>query len=158
PLLRARLAYREGNFGEALELARASPEVSDPGSRAQLVGQISDRLGDAASAFAAFVEMNQDLGIAPEVVEAGGTAYRRMRAQRVRLATRRWGRGWTRSTSRNQPEPVFLVGFPRSGTTLLDTLLMGHPGVCVTEEKPMLDSVARSIGGYEKLAGLDDSD
>ena len=158
PLLRARLAYRQGNFAEALELARASPEVSDPGSRAQLVGQISDRMGDAATAFEAFVEMNQDLGIAPDVVEARGTAYRRMLAQRVRLATRRWVRSWHRSSYRNQPEPVFLVGFPRSGTTLLDTLLMGHPGVCVTEEKPMLDSVARSIGGYEKLAGLDDTE
>jgi tetratricopeptide (TPR) repeat protein len=158
PLLRARLAYRQGDFAEALELARASPEVSDPGSRAQLIGQISDRMGDAAAAFEAFVEMNRDLGVSQEVAEARGTAYRRMLAQRVRLATRRWVRGWRRSTYRNQPEPVFLVGFPRSGTTLLDTLLMGHPEVCVTEEKPMLDAVARSIGGYGKLADLDDGE
>jgi tetratricopeptide (TPR) repeat protein len=158
PLLRARLAYRQGNLPEALDLARASPEVSDPGSRAQLIGQISDRMGDASAAFEAFVEMNRDVGVSPEIAEARGTAYRRLLAQRVRLATRRWVRGWKRSTYRNQPEPVFLVGFPRSGTTLLDTLLMGHPEVCVTEEKPMLDSVARSIGGYGKLADLDDDE
>jgi len=41
---------------------------------------------------------------------------------------------------------------------LLDTLLMGHPDVCVTEEKPMLDAVARSIGGYERLADVDDAE
>ena len=35
---------------------------------------------------------------------------------------------------------------------------MGHPDVCVTEEKPMLDSVARSIGGYERIAELDESE
>jgi len=157
-LLKARLAYREGDLPKALELARGSPEVSDPGSRAQLIGQISDRMGDAATAFEAFVEMNRDLGIAPDVAEARGAAYRQMLAKRVKLATRRWVRSWRRSTYRNQPEPVFLVGFPRSGTTLLDTLLMGHPGVCVTEEKPMLDSVARKVGGYEKLARLDDSE
>ena len=157
PLLQARLAYRQGDLPRALELARASPEVSDPGSRAQLIGQISDRMGDAATAFAAFVEMNQDLGVAANVATARGAAYRQMLAKRVRLATRRWVRSWRRSSYRtDQPQPVFLVGFPRSGTTLLDTLLMGHPDVCVTEEKPMLDSVARSIGGYERLADLDD--
>ena len=159
PLLKARLAYRQGDLPSALELARASPEVSDPGSRAQLIGQISDRMGDAASAFEAFVEMNQDLGVSDDVAAARGSAYRQMLAKRVKLATRRWVRSWRRSTWRtDQPQPVFLIGFPRSGTTLLDTLLMGHPDVCVTEEKPMLDSVSRSIGGYEKLAGLDDDE
>ena len=34
--------------------------------------------------------------------------------------------------------PVFLVGFPRSGTTLLDQILSGHPGVTVLEEKDTL--------------------
>src|SRR5437868_400526 len=158
PLLQARLAFRQGDLDKSLDLARASPEVSDPGSRAQLIGQISDRMGDAAGAFEAFVEMNQDLGIAPEVASARGDAYRKMLAKRTRVATRRWVRSWRRSSYGNQPEPVFLVGFPRSGTTLLDTLLMGHPAVCVTEEKPMLDAVARSIGGYERLAELDETD
>ena len=157
PLLKAKLAYRQGDFPRALELARSSPEVSDPGSRAQLIGQISDRMGDAATAFEAFVEMNQDLGIAPQVAAARADAYRKMLAKRVKLATRRWVRGWQRSSYRtDQPQPVFLVGFPRSGTTLLDTLLMGHSELCVTEEKPMLDAVARSIGGYARLAKLDD--
>ena len=159
PLLQARLCYRRGDLAQALELARASPEVSDPGSRAQLIGQISDRMGDAAAAFDAFVEMNSDLGIGADVAAARGTAYRQMLAKRVRLATRRWVRGWRRSSYRtDQPQPVFLVGFPRSGTTLLDTLLMGHRDVCVTEEKPMLEAVARSIGGYERLADLDDGE
>jgi len=158
PLLEARLAFRQGDFAKALELARASPEVSDPGSRAQLIGQISDRMGDAATAFDAFVEMNRDLGIAPDVAAARGGAYRRMLAKRVRLASRRWVRSWGKPSYGDRPEPVFLVGFPRSGTTLLDTLLMGHPDVCVTEEKPMLDAVARSIGGYEHLAAVDEGE
>ena len=34
--------------------------------------------------------------------------------------------------------PVFLVGFPRSGTTLLDTVLRSHPSVEVVEEKDQL--------------------
>ena len=33
---------------------------------------------------------------------------------------------------------VFLVGFPRSGTTLLDTILRTHSRITVLEEKPYL--------------------
>ena len=37
--------------------------------------------------------------------------------------------------------PVFLIGFPRSGTTLLDTILRSHPEIDVIEEKPLINSV-----------------
>ena len=36
----------------------------------------------------------------------------------------------------NRPAPVFLVGFPRSGTTLLDSILRSHPMIKVIEERP----------------------
>ena len=41
--------------------------------------------------------------------------------------------------------PVFLIGFPRSGTTLLDTILRSHPEVDVIEEKPLINSVEQVI-------------
>jgi tetratricopeptide (TPR) repeat protein len=39
-----------------------------------------------------------------------------------------------------QPDlvPVFLVGFPRSGTTLLDTILRSHSNIDVVEEQPLV--------------------
>ena len=36
-------------------------------------------------------------------------------------------------------DPIFLIGFPRSGTTLLDAILRSHPSVEVIEEKPIID-------------------
>ena len=42
-------------------------------------------------------------------------------------------------------EPVFLIGFPRSGTTLLDTILRSHPHIDVLEEKPILQSIEKII-------------
>ena len=36
---------------------------------------------------------------------------------------------------------VFLIGFPRSGTTLLDTILRTHKLVKVLEEKPLVDKI-----------------
>jgi Flp pilus assembly protein TadD len=49
------------------------------------------------------------------------------------------------------PAPVFLVGFPRSGTTLLDQMLSGHPGIAVLEEQDTLQDVlqAHALGDPE---------
>ena len=46
---------------------------------------------------------------------------------------------------KNEFSPVFLIGFPRSGTTLLDTILRSHPEIDVIEEKPLINSVERVI-------------
>jgi Sulfotransferase family len=55
--------------------------------------------------------------------------------------------------------PVFLVGFPRSGTTLLDQMLSGHPGIDVLEERDTLQDVlkehALSDAGLEAFLRLD---
>jgi hypothetical protein len=48
--------------------------------------------------------------------------------------------------------PAFLVGFPRSGTTLLDTLLMGHRDTVVLEEVHLLGAAEREIGRVADLA------
>jgi hypothetical protein len=47
--------------------------------------------------------------------------------------------------------PAFLVGFPRSGTTLLDTFLMGHRDTAVLEEVHLLGAAEKQIG---KVADL----
>jgi len=41
----------------------------------------------------------------------------------------------------NQKSPVFLVGFPRSGTTLLDQVLSSHSQIAVLEEKENLEDL-----------------
>ncbi|HEV2110599.1 MAG TPA: sulfotransferase, partial [Gammaproteobacteria bacterium] len=40
-----------------------------------------------------------------------------------------------------QPLPSFLLGFPRSGTTLLDTMLDAHGGFTVMEERPSIQAI-----------------
>ncbi len=39
----------------------------------------------------------------------------------------------------NKEDPYFLIGFPRSGTTLLDTILRSHPSIEVLEEIPIIN-------------------
>ena len=47
--------------------------------------------------------------------------------------------------------PIFLVGFPRSGTTLLDSILRGHPLIEILEEKPMIEKM--NFDFYNLLKG-----
>ena len=56
--------------------------------------------------------------------------------------------------SEENPEflPTFLVGFPRSGTTLLDTILRSHSKIKVVEEKPLLYDTEKFL----KKSGYDD--
>lgn len=42
-------------------------------------------------------------------------------------------------------DPTFLVGFPRSGTTLLDTILRTHSSIEVLEEKPIVDKLIKEL-------------
>lgn len=52
-------------------------------------------------------------------------------------------RGWSGNGSSTPDEPVFLVGFPRSGTTLLDQALSAHPDIEVLEEFELFGEVRR---------------
>ncbi len=59
--------------------------------------------------------------------------------------------------------PVFIIGFPRSGTTLLDTLLRGHPSIRVAEEADAAGVMVNRLSGnsderLETLANLQDRD
>ena len=60
-------------------------------------------------------------------------------------------------------EPVFIIGFPRSGTTLLDTLLRGHPAIRVAEEADAVAAMVNQLSGQEderlvSLAELSEQD
>ena len=57
---------------------------------------------------------------------------------------------------------VFLVGFPRSGTTLLENILSSHPEIVALEEKPTLSDATRAFfdnaAGRERLRRLSPPD
>ena len=63
------------------------------------------------------------------------------------------------------PDPIFIVGLPRSGSTLIEQILASHPAVEGTMELPDILGIARDLGGRttpgvpsrypEILGGLD---
>jgi tetratricopeptide (TPR) repeat protein len=151
--LKAWTLRRRGKFEEALPLAEATPKTIHPVRRARLIAEIYDRLGDEEGAFAAFEEMN---AASLETALPGQVpTYREMVVAAAALMTPERVADWTEvEVSHDPPSPAFIVGFPRSGTTLLDTLLMNMPSLHVLEELPVLNQVHDSLGDPEKLASL----
>ncbi len=54
----------------------------------------------------------------------------------------------------NHSNLAFLIGFPRSGTTLLDTILRSHSKTLVLEEKPHLLDIRHEFYKNHKLADI----
>ena len=53
------------------------------------------------------------------------------------------------------PAPVFQVGFPRSGTTLLEQMLDAHPGIETLEEQDAIGPIIQAVGDTpDRLARL----
>jgi tetratricopeptide (TPR) repeat protein len=151
--IRAWALRRQGRFAEALPLVEAVPDSIDPMRRAQLLAEIADRLGHTKRAFAAFTAMNR-AAVAAKPAPPGPT-YREAVAADAAMLTPEWIASWTKVDLESAPPaPVFIVGFPRSGTTLLDTLLMNLPALHVLEELPPVGEVQVMLGGQERLAAL----
>ncbi|HEV2867504.1 MAG TPA: sulfotransferase, partial [Allosphingosinicella sp.] len=151
--LKAWLLRRQRRYREALDLAERSPPTLAPGRRAQLIGEAADRLGLSERAFTAFAEMN---AIARSAMPpAPGPSYREAVAASAARLTPQWVASWARiALPPGRPDPIFIVGFPRSGTTLLDTLLMNLPELHVLEEVPALGRVQEALGDEARLATL----
>ncbi|VXD01122.1 tetratricopeptide repeat-containing sulfotransferase family protein [Sphingomonas sp. 8AM] len=155
--LRAWVARRRGNVAEALALAERVPDEIHPLRRHQLLGDLYDRQGQPEKAFAAFTAMN---AAAQSLYPAApGDTYRdRLGVISARLTSERVASWHPVAPDPHRAAPVFVVGFPRSGTTLLDTLLLNVDGVHVLEEQPFLALATQSTGLTEEgLATLDDA-
>ena len=55
-------------------------------------------------------------------------------------------------------QPTFLIGFPRSGTTLLDTILRTHSNIDVVEEQPMINKMNESLGRDSTISMIENMD
>jgi tetratricopeptide (TPR) repeat protein len=143
---------RDQNFEEGLRLLAELNETTVPVRRYQLEGEFRERLGDAHGAYTAFTKVNALLLEEPTNPIERAKTYRESIKHDRTAVTKPWFDSWSKCDRPIvQKSPVFLLGFPRSGTTLLDTMLMGHPDIQVMEELPPLRVVERHIGGIEKL-------
>ena len=156
--MRAMEHRRAGRFEEALALLAQVPDTVDAERTMHLRGTLLDRLNRPAEAFAAFSATNElhAKALSDPLGRAAGLREE-LRTDQA-MMTPEWVAGWSGTISApERPDPIFLVGFPRSGTTLLDTILMGHPDTIVMEEQPPLNIVDKKLGGLKALATMDEA-
>jgi Flp pilus assembly protein TadD len=165
----ARADIGEGNFEAAVVgldsildlpglgvLARANTHI--------LRGDALDGLGRFQEAFAAYATGKGDLGRiyadrfggdgrprSPEVVRA-------MLAEFLETPAKEWGAVSSIRTTSPARGHAFLMGFPRSGTTLLEQIIATHPEMCALGERPvMIDAESEFMagpGGITRLAAV----
>jgi len=111
------------------------------------VADLLDRRGMVDEAFTIYTESNNRLRKLYEVRFGKQRAVDTIRRQNEYFkACTRWPA--TRAEEQNRDGAgghVFLLGFMRSGTTLLQTILAGHRGVCVSDEIEYLAGAARTF-------------
>jgi tetratricopeptide (TPR) repeat protein len=161
----ARVERRLGRTEAALRrLDELDASGADPENRAYAAferGQSLDRLGDYARAYQAYVDGNALLATATASRDIDRQLFPGLIEHLTRRFTRAWVESWTETPpDERRPPPVFLIGFPRSGTTLLDQILDSHPALSTMEEKDAVDQVRREVeqlpAGYPgALADLD---
>ncbi len=106
-------------------------------------GRLLDQLGRYDEAFAAFdagKKLALEFGARPYLEDAAAETAFKLKGFFIdrRLAT--LPRAETRP---DMPQPIFIVGFPRSGTTLIEQTLTVHPRIAAGDELPYINDITQ---------------
>ncbi|MHC5008486.1 MAG: sulfotransferase [Planctomycetota bacterium] len=106
------------------------------------LGFVLDKLGEYGAAFEMFEQGGLETARTPAAQRTDREATMKLVDGYKAVATAELLSKWTRDAfDDDRPRPSFLVGFPRSGTTLTERVMAAHPDVVTADEKPVLDPV-----------------
>jgi tetratricopeptide (TPR) repeat protein len=147
-LERAVLHGRVKAFDEAVatlqDIERRHPGGLGPVAESEK-GQLLDKMGRHAEAYAAFNAGKRKLreltGLAYKADEASAMAQR-LRGFFVAGRLKILPRAGVRS---DLAQPIFIGGFPRSGTTMIEQTLTAHPRIAAGDELPIINELTGLI-------------
>lgn len=150
--LRAMLSLRRGDQRSALALLESSgPRHPDDYTHYFELAQVRDKCADAAGTMQALVDAHRlqtkELHYAsPEFFQPDAMA---MPADVVRVSAKDCRKWPTLIAPEAEDSPVFIVGFPRSGTTLLEQMLDAHPKLQSMDENPFFNRLADKLRRHD---------
>ncbi|KGF97967.1 TPR repeat [Prochlorococcus marinus str. MIT 9201] len=154
-LFKARLLYRDKKFTKAKDYINKIPRkwLEDSSQKAILLywsfkGFIEEKEKNFQEAYQCFErsQLNPDYKKCdPKIFENYIHTYRKNLENNNSFKRKNY-------QVKNGIELVFLLGFPRSGTTLLDTILRSHPEIDVVEEKPIIQNIENIISSQYKYS------
>lgn len=146
-------AYRAKRYEDAKETLADIPVEHIAEQRRtsflHLKAQIAHSLGQCDQAYQLFQQMNDTFAQSADFAKHDVDGlFERIKHDALSAATLP-----TYSLTQDiaKHAPVFLIGFPRSGTTLLDTVLMGHSQVSVVEEQNMVPLMEHAVLGKNTI-------
>ena len=158
--VRASIALRRKDYARAREiLEHAGPRHPEDAPFYFHIASIYDKLGETALAMAALktaheIKVEQVRRVAPEHFEPGAPPAP-IAVPNVTAADYAAWPSFAAPDARNSP--IFIVGFPRSGTTLLEQMLDAHPGLQSMDENPFFNRLADTLKRHDSriLGSLD---
>lgn len=128
-------------------LAQAMQENASVQGNVQFaLAKVCDALGDTGAAMAALrrahdAQLATARSLVPEMFEPGAEP---LRIAQVRLTTQEadWPRDDGPDAARS---PIFIMGFPRSGTTLLEQMLDAHPDLKSMDERTFIQGAVERM-------------
>ncbi|MGH8373351.1 MAG: tetratricopeptide repeat-containing sulfotransferase family protein [Gammaproteobacteria bacterium] len=166
-LVLGRCLRRRSEFAAARQVFESLGETDVPALRKDVayeLGLCADAEGDTDAAFMHTNHANVLVRSMYPQAEQEARGFSELIARLQQRFTPEWVAAWQGlSESGEESSPAFLIGFPRSGTTLLDTMLGAHPEVTVLEEQAsvqsMLACLTAQVGSYpDALATLTPAD
>lgn len=148
-LILAQIDSREKRFDEAKtrlkKLVSKSTLPADIHHRALTeLGFVLDKIGEYETAYDAFRKAGEEIAKTPLAARVDSElVYKRLDAYRGRVTRDLVGR--FSGEQFDTPAPTFLVGFPRSGTTMTEQVMAAHPAVVTSDEHPLIDQLGRAL-------------
>ena len=148
-LFKAKLFYKLKKFNDVVKILKSikfSPKENfKEDSRLELIAKSYDQIGNYKEAYHFFEQTNKQK-IINDKNNANKEIFLDIIKKRINYFSKLNIQDWNAEKNEdNFEDPVFLIGFPRSGTTLLDTILRSHPSVDVIEEKPIIDKFVEEL-------------
>jgi len=147
----AALAARENDYRKASDLLEPLAGIGTPGSEFFFtLARIRDKLGDVDGAMQALtraheLQMQKASLMIPELIASGAEP---LTAGLDPISTES-RQQWVDMPAPGVDEsPIFIMGFPRSGTTMLEQMLDAVPSLRAMDEQPFLQSVVERIEQY----------
>ena len=165
-LYEGKLEYKKKKFLEAIKILEPlkfnNSEITFEKARLLNLAKSFDKIGSYETAFNYFKTMN-DFTMLNSSKSLDKNSYNLRIDLRKSFLDSLQKIPWKEIELKSDEDPVFMIGFPRSGTTLLDSILRCHPNIEVIEEKPIVETLILEIdnftgGNFSELNNLDVND
>ncbi len=148
-LFKAKLFYKSKKFEKVVKILQSikfsEEENFKENSRLGLIAKSYDQIGNYKESYK-FFEHNNKLSKKVDKNNSKKEIFLDLIKKRINYFSNISDKDWEIQKQEDDfQDPVFLIGFPRSGTTLLDTILRRHPSIDVLEEKPIIDKFVEEL-------------